>query len=87
MSRPDIAWHVGATDETFGVQVWIARIQNLKAHFQIIRDNLPEDSHWLRNQISAGLASADSYIANAIPADDEPETPLSTPLPSGSIER
>lgn len=70
-TRPDIDWSVGATDETFGVQVWIARIQNLKAHFSIIRDNLPEGSSWLANQVGAAIASADSYIATAIPADDE----------------
>ena len=86
MSRPDIPWHVGCTDETFGVQVWINRIENLKTHFRIISNYLPDDKTWLANQVACAIAEADRYIADAVPAD-APETPLSTPLPSGSIER
>jgi len=70
-SRPDIPWIVGATDETFGVQVWIARIENLKAHLRIIGDYLPDDKTWLANQVRAAMAEADSYIASAVPADDK----------------
>ncbi|OWQ97993.1 hypothetical protein [Sphingopyxis witflariensis] len=72
-ARPDIDWLLGATDETFGVQVWIARIENLKAHFSLIQSCLPNDNAWLINQVGAAMAEADRYIASAIPADDKAE--------------
>lgn len=78
--RPDIDWSVGSTEETFGVQVWINRIEGLKSHFRIMKDGLPDDA-WLRRQAEAGIAEADRYIASAIPADDLQEHPAATPTP------
>lgn len=71
MIRPDIPWHIGSTDETFGVQVWISRIENLKTHLKIIADHLPDEAAWLRGQVESAIAEADRYIASAIPADDK----------------
>ena len=62
MSRIPIL--LGATDETYGVFVWESRIQNLKSHFRIIHNHLPDDARWLRNQVTAAMNEADRYLAD-----------------------
>lgn len=69
MIRPDIPWHVGSTDASYGTQVWIARVENLKSHLRIIADYLPDEADWLRNQVQHAIAEADRYIADAVPSD------------------
>jgi hypothetical protein len=58
---------LGTTDETYGVNVWLGRIAGLQSHLRIIRDHLPEDAAWLRNQVNAALNEADRYVADAVP--------------------
>lgn len=65
--RAELPWHFGATAETYGVGVWVARIENLRAHFRIIADYLPDDLEWLANQVRSAIAEADRYIADCVP--------------------
>jgi hypothetical protein len=67
MARPDIPWHFGSTDDTWGVVIWVSRIENLRAHFQLIKDHMPEDADWLRGQVTCALEECDRYIANYSP--------------------
>jgi hypothetical protein len=62
-----IPWHFGCTDDTYGVRVWLARIENLRGHFRLIRDYLPEDADWLRGQVLCAIEYADQYIDDYSP--------------------
>lgn len=72
-ARPDIKWNVGVSDESYGTQVWISRIQNLQCHLRIIGQHLPETKmgEWLGKQVAAAMREADAYIADAVPSDDQ----------------
>lgn len=72
-ARPDIKWDVGVSDESYGVQVWINRIENLKTHLRIIGQHLPETKmgEWLGKQVESAIREADAYIADAVPSDEE----------------
>lgn len=67
MARRTIDMMLGATDQSYGVGVWVARIENLHAHLRIIRDHLPEEADWLRNQLSFAMAEADRYLDDPAP--------------------
>lgn len=68
---------LGATDETYGVQLWEGRIRGLASHLRIIRDHLPDDAHWLRKQTEAGIREANRYLADLTPVAASPTAPLS----------
>lgn len=62
-----VTFMTGASDDHYGVGVWVARIENLRSHFKIIADHLPEDAAWLAGQVKAAMAEADRYIADCSP--------------------
>ena len=58
---------LGATDHTYGVGVWVARINNLRGHIRLLIDHMPEDATWLRNQAASAIVEADRYLRDAAP--------------------
>lgn len=60
----------GASAESYGVAVWVGRMQAMKSHLRIIADHLPCDTgmeRWLHNQIRAAQAEASGYIRDCCP--------------------
>ncbi len=71
--RPPLSWRMGASDESYGTMVWRSRVENLKCHFEIILEYLPEDATWLRNQVNAAIDQAQVYITDYAPEYYGPE--------------
>ncbi len=62
---------LGATDETYGVMVWVSRIEGLKSQLRVIESLLPENDKYLRNQVRAAIKEADRYLADAVPNQED----------------
>ena len=58
---------LGATDQSYGVGVWVSRVAGLRSHLRIIADNLPEDAKWLRRQVASALCEAERYMVDQCP--------------------
>lgn len=63
----DVPWQLGATPYSYGVRVWLERINALRVHLGIICDSLPEEAEWLQGQVAAAKAEADEYLADYAP--------------------
>lgn len=67
IARPKLDWLLGCTNESYGTMVWRSRVENLKCHFDIISHYLPDDVHWLRNQVRSAIEQAQQYIDDYAP--------------------
>ena len=58
---------LGSSDTSYGVGVWIGRIQGLDAHLRIIARDLPGEDTRLHRQVAAAQAEARRYVADYAP--------------------
>lgn len=72
-ARPDINWLIGASDESYGTQVWIGRVESLKCWIQLLRGQLPSDvvNERVGGLFDKAISEANGYIADAVPSDME----------------
>lgn len=58
---------IGSSDTSYGVGVWIGRIQGLEAHLRIIARDLPGEDTRLHRQVASAQAEARRYVADFAP--------------------
>lgn len=58
---------LGASDTSYGVGLWVCRIQGLESHLRIIARDLPGEDTRLHRQVAAAQAEARRYVADFAP--------------------